>query len=371
MSWGLTGGALFGAVGLGVGLMLAAAAQADASESPRPAYPGRTWQARAPEDLGLSPDRLRAFAELVGGRGCVVRYGYLVFTWGDAARRGDVASAAKPWYSHFLFRAVEQGRIPSLDERVTRWEPRLLDLNPALGHKDRGITWRHLATQTSCYGVTEAPGTAYDYNDWQMALFWDLLFLKAYGATYETVDEKVLHPGLTDLLQCEDQPTFMAFGVNDRPGRVAVSPRDFARLGLLYLRQGSWQGRQLLSREHAVLAVSSPLPNSIPRTAGRAAEMVPGQRSLGSSKVPDDQGDHLGSYSWLWWVNGVDRDGKRHWPGVPPDAYGAFGHGGPRAMVVLPGLELIVSWNDAAVNSRERETAALQALVGAMLDGPR
>ena len=25
--------------------------------------------------------------------------------------RGDVASAAKPWYSHFLFQALEDGKI--------------------------------------------------------------------------------------------------------------------------------------------------------------------------------------------------------------------------------------------------------------------
>ena len=42
----------------------------------------------------------------------VVRHGYLVFTWGDASRRGDVASACKPWYSHFLFKAVDKWVFP-------------------------------------------------------------------------------------------------------------------------------------------------------------------------------------------------------------------------------------------------------------------
>jgi len=60
----------------------------------------------------------------------------------------------------------------------------------SLAFKDRAITWRHLANQTSCYGVTEAPGTAFCYNDWQMSLFWDTLFLEVYGATYENVDER-------------------------------------------------------------------------------------------------------------------------------------------------------------------------------------
>ena len=325
-------------------------------------YPGVSWERRAPEDVGLSPAKLDAFGDFVGGRGCVVRHGCMVYTWGDVSKRGDIASAAKPWYSHFLFKALEDGKIPSLDQKVAEWEPRLNDINQGLGHKDRDITWRHMANQISCYGLAEKPGTAFAYNDWQMALFWDTLFLKVYGATYADVDGKVLRPLLTDFLQCEDNPTFMAFGTRNRAGRVGVSPRDFCRFGLLYLRKGNWRGKQLLEEKRAVMAVTSPLPNAIPRADGRAAQMIPGQRTVGSRRIPDNQCDHLGCYSWLWWTNGVDRDGKRHWPDVPVDAYGCFGHGGPRAMVVIPGLDLVMSWNDAEVRGPERENRALKLL---------
>ncbi|MHC4331263.1 MAG: hypothetical protein ACYSWW_24425 [Planctomycetota bacterium] len=89
-------------------------------------------------------------SDYAGGFGCVVRHGYMVYTWGDASRRKDVASAAKPLYSHFLFKAVEDDRISSLDERASKWEPRLNQINKNLGHKDRNITWRHFANQISC-----------------------------------------------------------------------------------------------------------------------------------------------------------------------------------------------------------------------------
>ncbi len=332
-----------------------------------PVYPGSTWATRAPAEVGMDAGKLDALREHVGGRGCVVRYGYMIYTWGDPSKRADVASAAKPWYSHFLFKAVEEGKIASLDSPVSAVEPRLDSINANLGFKDREITWRHLANQTSCYGVTEEPGTAFDYNDWQMALFWDSLFLKGYGATYDSVDETVVHPLLTDLLQCEDDPTFMAFGTGDRPGRVGVSVRDFARFGLLYLRKGNWRGRQAISEAHASMAVSSALPSTFPRTEGREAEMIAGQRTMGSRNVPDNQCDHLGSYSWLWWTNGVDREGKRHWPDAPEDGYGAFGHGGPRAMVVIPSLDVIVSWNDSRIKSREMENEALRLLSEAVV----
>jgi len=334
-------------------------------------WPGKTWARKKPEQLGLAADRLAEFARYVGGRGCIVRHGFLVYTWGDAARRGDVASAAKPVYAHFLFKALEDRRISSLDERVVKYEPRLAQINGKLGHKDRFITWRHLATQTSCYGVIEKPGTAFDYNDWQMALFWDLLFCRVYGTDYQNVDRTVLRPLLTDVLECEDEPTLMAFGVHDRPGRLAVSPRDFARFGLLYLRQGRWRGRSLLRADLARMAVSDPLPNRIPRAGMQAAEMLPGQRSIGSRRIPDNQTDHLGSYSWLWWINGVDRRGKRHWPDAPRDVYGAFGHGGRRAMVVIPSLDLVASWNDARICNRDMENHVPALLARAVIEQPR
>ena len=332
-------------------------------------YPGKTWATKTPAEVGLDADKLKVFSDYVGGRGCVVRHGYMVYSWGDVSKRADIASACKPWYSHFLFKALEDGKIPSLDEKVARWAPRLKDINKELGHKDRDITWRHLANQISCYQLVEKPGTAYAYNDWQMALFWDTLFLKVYGATYENVDEEVLHPQLTDVLQCQDSPTLMAFGAGNRPGRVGVSVRDFARFGLLYLHKGNWKGEQLISQEHATMAVTSPLPNSIPRAGNDAAEMISGQRTIGSRSIPDNQTDHFGSYSWLWWTNGVDRDGNRHWPDAPLDAYGAFGHGGVRAMIPIPSLDLIVSWNATKIRGREMENQALKLLVKEMPNG--
>lgn len=333
-------------------------------------WPGPSWETREPAAVGLDAARLHRFAQRVGGRGCIVRGGYMVFTWGDVSRRADVASAAKPWYAHFLFRAVEDGPIPSLDQRVVDIEPRLGETNAALGFKDRGITWRHMANQLSCYGVTEPPGGAYDYNDWQMALFWDCLFQRVYGAEWDSVDATVLHPLLTDPLGCEDNPTLTAFGTGDRPGRLGVSPRDFARFGLLYLREGQWRDGALLRPEHARMAVSSPVPNSIPRTTGVAAELIPGQRTMGSKQVPDNQTDHLGSYSWLWWTNGVDRTGARNWPSAPADTYAALGHGGREGIFVIPSMDLIASFNESTMQGSAEQDAALAMLVSAAHPAP-
>jgi len=286
----------------------------------------------------------------------------MVYTWGDVARRRDVASAVKPVYTHFLLKAIEMGKIAGLDEAVTRHESRLQGLNPELGHKDRQISWRHLCNQISGYGVTEAPGQAFDYSDYNMALLFDSLFLKVYGSTWDRVDQEVLGPLLTEVLQCQDKPTFMAFGTGNRPGRLAISPRDFARFGLLYARTGRWQERQVLAQALAAAAPRSPVSPSIPRTQGHAAQMIEGQRSIGGG---NNQCAHKGSYSNAWWINGRDRQGQRNWPDLPHDVYGCFGHGDIRAVVVLPSLDVVVSWNDTRIKGSVMVNHALKRLVDA------
>ena len=333
----------------------------------KPVFPGKTWQTKTPAEVGLDAAKLDAFRDFVGGRGCVMRHGCMVYTWGDYRKPGDVASASKPVKAHFLFKAVEMGKVAGLDEKVAKWEPRLNDLNANLGYKDRKITWRHMANQISCYGVTEAPGTAFNYNDYQLSLFVDTLFIKVYRAKWEDVDAKILHLLLTDALQCEDSPTLLAFGMS-RPGRLGISPRDFARFGLLYLHKGNWNGKQLISSKYAVMAVTSPLPNSIPRSAMKPAEMIPSQRSIGALDIGGDTTDHYGSYTWLWWRNGITRDGKRHLPDAPTDMFAALGHGGMRGVVVMPKLDLIVSWNDTKVKGWEMVNQALGLLTASVKD---
>ncbi len=323
-------------------------------------YPGEHWQTMTPEEAGLDAPTLDRMRDFMQGRGCIVRHGRMVYEWGNIAERGDVASAVKPWFSFFLFKAIEEGRLPGVDTKAIGFVPCLESLNPDLGFKDREIAFRHFATQTSCYGVREAPGTAFDYNDFQMALFMDTLFLGVYGVTYATVDETVLHAMLTDVLQCEDDPTFMAFGMDGRPGRLGVSPRDFCRFGYLFLHEGQWRGKQILTREDAHRLVGEPLPASLPRTKGEAAELCSDQRSLGSERIPDNQCDHVGSYSWLWWINGVSREGKRHWPDAPADIYAALGHrNGMRGMAVIPSLDIVMSWNDTVIGDMDEDPEPL------------
>ena len=319
------------------------AGQAGGSE-PELVWPDKQWAWREPGALGLSAEKLDALRDLVGGRGCVVRHGYMVYAWGDQSKSGDVASAMKPVLSTLMLMAVQEGRIESVDEPVAKWEPRLRELN---GGKDAGITWRHLASQTSGYGLVERPGDAYAYNDFALALYHDVLIEKV----YRKPRNDVLRERLGEVLGFEDTYSFEAFGGKDRPGRMAVSVRDFARFGLMYLRGGRWREKQVLKAELVRVAVSSPVRAELPLTSGREAAMLAGQRTIGGTRNITALGP--GWYSFNWWINGRDREGKRLFEELPEGAYVASGHGGKRELYVVPEWDLVVVWNDANVKDHD------------------
>jgi len=308
-------------------------------------FPGAQWKTRAPDQVGLSREKLEAIGKFVGGRGCVVRHGYMVYSWGDQSKSSDVASAFKPVLSTLMLMAVQEGRLKSPDDLVADIEPRLKSLNNG---KDAGITWRHLASQTSGYGLAEAPGAAYSYNDFALALYYDTLTHKV----FETNGTEILRRRLAEPLQFEDAFTFDAFRRADRQGRLALSVRDFARFGLLYLRNGKWRDKQLLQPEFIRLAIDSPIPARTPLTSGREADMLPGQRSVGGTRNITPVGP--GYYSFNWWLNRTNQAGQKLFVDAPSDTYVASGHGGKRALWIFPSLDLIVCWNDSPIDDHDK-----------------
>src|SRR6188474_3022704 len=114
-------------------------------------FPGAVWEQRRPEELGLNAAQLDQLATQLGGRGCIVKDGYVVKAWGDQAQVRDVLSSAKPVLSTLLFFAIEEGLVKSVDQPIA-------DFGWDLKAKDRGITFRHLGAMNSGYARPEAPG---------------------------------------------------------------------------------------------------------------------------------------------------------------------------------------------------------------------
>jgi CubicO group peptidase (beta-lactamase class C family) len=314
--WGAAAGGLLCA-GVAAGLWGAGWAERG------PAWPGRHWDWKPPARAGFSAEKLQAFSEWAGGEGCIVHGGRMIHEWGDTAFRNDVASSIKPIYAFLTFQAIEEGRLASLDERVVKWVPELAELNPELGSTECEITFRHLLSQTSCYGLMEDTGAAFAYNDYATGLLVWTLFSRVYGLPPAQYDELLNGELLGGFLGFEDRPT--ATHPRSTRGRIRISVRDLARFALLYLRGGEWRGRQVLRKDLFAEALSDPLPQDFPRTAGVEAGHLEEVESIGGGK---DQKGHMGCLGYFWWFNRVTPDGTRLLPDAPAGTYMGSGYGG-------------------------------------------
>lgn len=347
-------------------LALACPAYTERKSGRHEAWPVPVWNQHSPAEVGLHKEKLVAISNLVNGEGVVIRHGHLVYSWGHKTVSRDVGSAMKPVLSVLMLIALQEGLIDSIDERLIQYEPRLADLPGG----DQ-ITWRHLANQTSGYGLDETPGEAYAYNDYALALYHDVLMKQV----YQQHADEVLRTRLAEPLGFQDDYTFEAFGPDDRPGRLALSVRDFARFGLMYLRRGRWNGEQVVDPSLIDESLTDVVPADTPLTSGEKESMLPDQRSIGGGRHIKDIGP--GFYTFNWWVNNEDAAGRQLFVDAPDDTFLASGHLGKRNLWVIPSLDLIVVWNSAHVNDLTespgnpdtRHNRAVRLMVEAVLDG--
>ena len=188
-------------------------------------YPGPIWEAKNPSEVGLNPRSIDEIRELLEGRGCIVRHGYVIKTWGSQSQKGDWLSSSKPVFSTLLFFAVQEGRLDSVHTAIGRfgWE---------LCPKDETMTFHHLANMISGYARPEEPGAAWAYNDYAINLYRLTLFDRLFQGTPAAVpnDPQRLGP-----LQFEDGLSFWEMTPQDeRLSGEAGDGEVFALPGEIY-----------------------------------------------------------------------------------------------------------------------------------------
>ncbi|MFH0023352.1 serine hydrolase domain-containing protein [Pseudomonas fluorescens] len=94
-----------------------------------------------------------------------------------------------------------------------------------------------------------------------------------------------------------------------------LTARDLARVGLLMVRDGRWQDRQLLPQDWVAF-------NREPFAGYKAGQ---------DEAVP---GGH-------WWLNRAVDGALSPWPAAPPDTFAALGHWG-QALYVIPSQKLVI-----------------------------
>jgi CubicO group peptidase (beta-lactamase class C family) len=294
--------------------------------------------------LGLWPDA-NIHALVVARRGKLVmerywrgpdeRWGTQIGTvaYGPTVKH-DLRSISKSVTSLLVGIALGEGRFPTLDSPVIDQFPEHADLRTP---DNARITLRHLLTMSSGFAWNEAipygnpanserrliaagdpvryvleqpvvtpPGTAYNYNGGNTALLAAVL-AKATGKRLDSyAREKLFGPlDITDL-EWVDMPRS---GEPAAASGLRLRPRDAAKLGVLLLADGAWNGRQVLPR-------------------GWAADSV-------RQRI---NGDGIYYYGYQWWVGRSLVDGRE----IKWNA--GLGYGGQRLFVV-PEHDLVAMVN--------------------------
>jgi CubicO group peptidase (beta-lactamase class C family) len=239
-------------------------------------------------------------------------------------------SMAKSFASALVGIAIEEGHIKSVEEPITNYLPELLERDERFG----SITIRHLLTMTSgikyeeggflpwseeaddtkTYYATdlrelalencrieEKPGEYFEYNNYNPLLVGMILERATGMPVARYLQEKLWKPlgmeadGSWSLDSTQGGFEKMESGLNARA-------RDFARFGMLFAKEGSWEGEQLTPR-----------------------------RWVEESTRADTTTDPSLDYQYFWWVD--TPDGKNHF-----SARGNYG----QYIYVAPEKDLVI-----------------------------
>jgi CubicO group peptidase (beta-lactamase class C family) len=300
----------------------------------RPRYPGTSWaKAPSPDQAGWSTEKLRLaqdYSESIGTAALmIVVDGTIVYEWGNTSVRHRSHSMRKSFLSALYGIYVDEGKI-SLSSTIE--ELGIDDVPPLTASEKKARVVDLLAARSGVYHVAAAeadvmralrpargshpPGSFWYYNNWDFNALGTILE----AATKLSIGDAFL-TRIAEPLGMED---FRARDVSSSREPVSVHPaypfrmsaRDAARFGLLYLRKGAWDGRQIVPRRWVE---ESTAPHS----------------SLGPSGVFG----LYGAYGYLWWVA---PDGKQ-FPEVDLGRGAFSAQGGPGQLIlVAPEMDLVL-----------------------------
>lgn len=303
------------------------------------------WARRDPSEVGMNPDALDAAVEfavdhesdipqdfagheaLLGDvigplperrgdpNGLVIKDGYVVAEWGDPLSVDLAFSVTKSFLSTAAGVAYDRGWFEP-DDPVGE----TIDDGGFDGPHNESITWEMFLQGTSewrgeLWGKPDRadrregrdrdlqePGTFWEYNDVRVNRLALSLLRLLEQPLPEVVRAEMMDPiGASDSwawhgyenswVELDGRAMQSVSGGGHWGGGLWIHSYDLARWAYLYLRNGQWDGEQLLSREWLDLAT-------------RPCPVKP-------------------EYGYLLWLN-TDR---RLWPDAPASSFAALGHG--------------------------------------------
>lgn len=289
--------------------------------------------AREPYHQILGPTKKRG-----GPAGIILKNGYQIASWGDPHRVDMTFSVTKSYLSTVAGLAVDQGYFNPEDLVAnTLWDT-TFD-----GVHNQQITWEHLLNQSSDWSGTlwgghdwadrppregsiddwknrtyHKPGTHFEYNDIRVNLLAYSLLQVWRKPLAQILKEHIMDPiGASTTwrwygyknswVELDGMRMQSVSGGGHSGGGLFINTEDHTRFGLLFLNEGNWNGKQLISTSWIKKAIA-PSPAQL-------------------------------NYGYMWWLN--KKGTSRYWEGVPENVYYAAGFGG-NFIVIIPDEAMII-----------------------------
>jgi CubicO group peptidase (beta-lactamase class C family) len=351
--------------------------------------PGDAWERRQPADVGMDAEKLQAaveyadahetsmpqdpgqylrdrfeglpYQEIVGPtterggvNGIVLRHGYIIAEWGDTRRADMTFSVTKSYLSTVGGLAVDSGLIRNVQDEVGTY---VTDGTFASEHNS-SITWHNLLQQTSEWEGTlwgkpdqadrrrgidrtlNAPGTFWEYNDVRVNLLAYSLLHVWRRPLPEILRERIMDPiGASQTWQWNGYETSWTTidgtsmqsvsGGGHWGGGLFIGTRDHARFGYLFLRNGKWGDRQLVSEDWVARATTP-------------VEIQP-------------------NYGYMWWLN----TGREQFPAAPETSFFGLGAASTSVIWVDPDHDIVTvtRWVDGGEHVNEFIRLVLESVV--------
>jgi CubicO group peptidase (beta-lactamase class C family) len=293
------------------------------------AWPTKDWQRSSPAEQQLNQDLFDEMQVYIDNNEInlhsllVVRRGYLVFEGYYDGYSSDTLhkqySCTKSVVSTLVGIAIDQGFIAEVDQPLWKLLPdRQIS---SVDQRKPAITLENLLTMSSGLSWQEGDPTfneMYRSRDWVQYMLEKPIaddpgsrFLYCSGCSH-LLSAAVVESTGQDLIKFADQNLFAPLGITDYqwdtdPNGIPIGgwglelkPQDMAKIGYLYLKQGQWDGQQIVSSEWIDRA----------------------------SKAQIETGGNLG-YGYQWWT----------YPSY--GAYTAMGRYG-QTIFVIPASEMVI-----------------------------
>jgi len=291
------------------------------------------WPVSAPEDQGLNPDVLQDAFKIIEKMDYVtsflmVRNGYLVvelYHNNSANTMNPVYSVTKSVTSALMGIALEEGYIDSVDQKLEDYFQD--ELESCTDPRKRDITIRHLLTMQAGFGeiltmpvyrkdwnnllkiiidspLQYDPGEDFCYSSHSAHLLSGIITRVTGMSTLASAQKHLFRPlGIQKVKWLTD-----GNGIHYGGSCLHLAPRDMARFGYLYLKNGRINDKQILSSDWIETSV----------------------RNYRNFTEPWKEMEDVG-YGYLWWTG---RFGQ--YP-----VYFASGYGG-QFILNAPDLDMVI-----------------------------